>query len=272
MLLERKAIKDCFKLLTPHFIIFVLLGLVYLNLFIASPLSADTEKTYSLYINFTVLENFWFYLTKALYIDAVGIYFSIAGSALILIAAITSSQIRPVLVVCFVGFCMLLGPVLLLSNHLDKLYLYAPHFFLAFAFGALLSVNLHFSIAASICSLIIVITPISSNWAANVHNFYNVKTSNILMQYESFKLISSKIEKGSRLFISGLDRYFNPFSNGPGRAVKIMKKDQSLKLFIEKPKSELSREFCTSTTPKYFFHYEMNQLIDETSTMLENCK
>ncbi len=270
-LLDRRSRGEAVKDLGPYLVVMLVLGSRYIYLLVGSGLVGDSKNIYGLDYS-SILGNSWVYFSKLFYSDAFGWIPSVVALSIMLIASLTSFEYRRMFFVCMCGFLMLLGPTLLLSNHLDALYLYAPHYFIAFSIGALCVLGWHGKLLSFAAGAILVIAPINSLWYANVSNFNDSKSSKNLHQYNSLFRVIGHFEAGSRVYIYGLEPYFNPFSYGPGNSLKIRMRDPSLSVRIEEEKEVLIAEFCSDAIPKYFISYEGFVAKDQTSTIKDYCK
>lgn len=129
-------------------------------------------------------------------------------------AAWRSAQARRVIAVGFAGFVILLGPTLLLSAHLEVLYLYAPHFFVALAVAALLTVPGVCRLGGVAFAAALIVLPAQSKWNKTIMEFNDVKSSMIRDQFEAFDKLSAQLPRGSSVFVAGLEPYHNPFAYG----------------------------------------------------------
>ncbi|MBG1230920.1 glycosyltransferase family 39 protein [Aestuariivirga litoralis] len=269
-LLEKKPIAQLAKDIVPYAAVMILLALRYAFLIMHSDLLTSSSNVYRL--DFTSLvSNLWFYFSYAFYVEAFGPYPAVAAAFAFVIAGVISAEYRHLLGVGLLGFVTLLGPTLLLTSHRDPLYLYAPHFFMAFVIAAGASLGMYWKAFSVIFSILLVVFPLSSAWFMNVLNYHDTKSIAILSQYQSFFNTIGRPERSSSIFISGLETYFNPFSAGPGDSLKIVTKDQTLKVVVEKPDDELRAGFCAAAAPKYFVVYDGNVAKNETEGTLAFC-
>lgn len=270
-LLDRRPLARLAGELLPYLAVMGLIGARYADLLFDSNLLADPQNDpYGLHFG-AVFGNLWFYFSKAFYADAFGIAPAAVVAGAVLVAASASDRYRRLLAVCCGGFAILLGPTLLLTNHPDPLYLYAPHYFLSLAIAALMPLGAVGAGAATVISLSLVVGPLGSAWLANIHGFLEAKSSANRQQFQSFLSAAGEIRTGSTFFITGLEPYFNPFSYGPGHSARIHTKDRSLKFVIELPRDQLVSAFCAAPSPKQFIAYDGVTARRETEAVLGSC-
>lgn len=271
VLLDRRPVGRLATELLPYFAIMFLVGGRYAYLLSGSSLLASPQgDPYGLHFG-GIFGNLWFYYSKAFYADAFGPAPAAGVAILLLAAGAASSRYRRVLALCCGGFVILLGPTLLLTNHLDPLYLYAPHYFLALAIAALIPLGVFGAGAAAVISMSLVVFPLGSAWLANVHGFLEARSSASHQQFQSFLSAAGEIRTGSAFYISGLEPYFNPFAYGPGHSVRVLTRDRSLKFVIDMPKGELTAAFCAEQPPKQFIAYVGVTAKNETEEVLRSC-
>lgn len=273
VLLGRRRILASLKALWPYLIVMALLAGRYVYLFASRPSSpAGSSNPYTLH-PLDLFNNLAVYVGDVFYMDVFGFYGVVAICVAILLGSVVSNAGGwRVVAVGFAGFAILLGPTLLLSNHLDPLYLYAPHFFLAIAIGGLAGRGIPATMIALVTSVVLVVVPPGSNWNKNITNFTLAKGQIMREQFQSFRSLLSGIPGGSTIFISGVEPYFNPFSYGPGYSIKILANDKTINAVLEKPEDQLIAEFCAAKDPKVFVAFKDSAAADTTSTVLSECQ
>jgi len=271
--LDKKSIIQTLQLLVPFIIVMFVFGAryIYLLFYSGTSLLNNSDSSYGLHFS-GILDNIWFYFSKSFYSDAFGLFGVYAVLFSFVLIGIITPRIRMILFFCLSGYLILLGPTLLLSSQLSALYLYAPHFFLAFAVGGLFLAERYWKIFGFIISLALIIMPPSSKLYHNGLNFHEAKSSVNRDQFNAFISLFDVIEKDSTIFISGVERYHNPFSYGPGNSVKINNNDTSLKFKLERPFGELKAEFCETAPPKYFIDFKGVKAINKTQVITESCE
>lgn len=273
VLLGRRKILESLKELLPYLVVTALLAGRYVYLFSATPpLPAGTSNPYALHF-LDVLNNLAVYVGHVFYMEVFGFYGVVAICVAILFGSILSKAGGwRITAVGFAGFAILLGPTLLLSNHLDPLYLYAPHFFLAIAIGGLVGRGIPATVIALAISVIMLVVPPGSGWNKNIINFTLAKGQMARGQFQSFQPLMSGFPSGSTVFISGVEPYFNPFSYGPGYSIKILANDKTLQAVLEKPEDQLVAEFCAKQGPKAFVAFTDAVAVDTTNAVLLTCQ
>ncbi len=272
VLLGRRGILASLKELFPYLVVMALLAGRYVYLFASRPTVGESSSPYTLHL-LDLFNNLAVYVGDIFYMDVFGFY----GVVAICVAILVGSVVRNaggwrVTAVGFAGFAILLGPTLLLSNHLDPLYLYAPHFFLAIAVGGLVGRGVPATVIALVISVILVVVPPGSDWNKNIISATLAKGQMARGQFQSFRPLLSGIPGGSTIFISGVEPYFNPFSYGPGYSIKILANDKTLSAVLEKPEDQLIAEFCAAKGPKVFVAFKDSAAADTTSTVLSKCQ
>lgn len=269
--LEKKPVARVLKELSLYIAVMLVLAGRYAYLMHRSSFVGGQSDAYSFDYG-GLPSNFWFYFSRSFYSDLAGIVPAILAGAIFIVAGIVSPQYRRHLAVGLGGFIILLGPTLLLTNHLEVLYLYAPHFFLAFAIAALFPINVYGNAAALALTAALVAVPAMSGWHANVLKFYDNLSSKYEKQLAAFFQVKGNTEPGAKFYISGLEPHFNTFAFGPGHSVKIKTHDPNLTVIIDKPKDELVAQFCADKSPKYFIAYDGVNAKNETVEILDSCR
>jgi hypothetical protein len=170
------------------------------------------------------------------------------------------------------GFVIMLGPTLLLSAHRHLVYLYAPHFFMALAVGALLGNNRAIPIvAAAIISTAILLPPL---WLYSreytIAHYLGHGEVNQAQFHRALQLLKP-LASETTVFISGLEPFFNPFYFPPNSPLKTASKDDTIKVVVEQPETELMDRFCTTNPPKRFLRFDGPQGNDITSQVEASC-
>jgi hypothetical protein len=271
VILEKKKILETIKLLTPYFAIMLILSGLYLKLlFSSSALLGNKNEIYGLFFS-EIFNACAFYFSKIFDSNSISSIKIISKISVFTLAGFLSLSYRKTLFIGLSGFFIMLGPTLLLANHLDPLYLYAPHFFMAFAIGGLCTINFFWELITILLSISLVFISLNSKHYTNQINFYDTKTALFRDQFNWFRNNFEEIIMNSTIFISGLEPYFNSFSYGPGYSLKIAYKDKNLKVVLEKPKETLQAEFCKAPSPKYFITFDGSKAIDNTKLILDSC-
>lgn len=277
-LLEKQSLKVSITRLWPYWLVMGVMGVWYGVLMQKSAIVGNSDA-YGLHFS-GILENLNYYLGTMFYENlwdpqrrvwnALHVLMILVAGILWILAIVRSAHYRKVFIVCAIGFLGLLGPTLLLKNHLGQLYLYAPHFFLAMAIGALYSLGLMYRIAIPALSIALVAFPLSSQWFHDKRDYYVSHTLQTRDQFELFQKHLPQIASGSQVFIANLAQW-NPFDYQGGKPLKVMRQDASLGLQVDPNVAQLAVRFCKASTPKIFIRMEGNQSFDETAIIKAQC-
>jgi hypothetical protein len=166
---------------------------------------------------------------------------------------------------------ILLAPVLLLPAQPNALYLYAPHFFLSLAIGALVAKRVTSIALVAILAAGILIPPIWTTNRKDVINFYYDKGQANHAMFNSAVQVLTPLPPGARIFVSGVEPVFNPFSMQPGNSLKVAFKDFNLAVESERPEGELAAKFCKAQGPRRFLRFEGTRATDVTAEVAGRC-
>lgn len=277
-LLENEKLKPAFKRLWPYWLVLVVMGIWYLRLMLNTSIVGSSDA-YGLHFS-GLLDNLQYYLGTLFYENlwepdrrvwnAVHIFMVCSSLLLLGLAIGTSNQYRKVALVAIIGFLALLGPTLLLKNHLGQLYLYAPHFFLAFAIGGLFSLGALWQIPTILLTSLLIAIPLGSTWFHEKTIYYVSRTQQSADQYHAFQRHLKKIKPGAQVFIADLAQW-NPLDYQGGKPLMVMKQDSSLRLHAHLPAEQLIEKFCQVSEPKIYIRMEGIQAFDETSLIVQKC-
>ena len=277
-LLEKQSLRASITRLWPYWLVMGVMGVWYGVLMQKSAIVGNSDA-YGLHFS-GILENLNYYLGTMFYENlwdpqrrvwnALHGFMILAAAILWILAIVRSAHYRKVLMVSVIGFLGLLGPTLLLKNHLGQLYLYAPHFFLAMAIGALFPLGLMYRIAIPALGIAIVAFPLSSQWFHEKRDYYVSHTLQTREQFELFQKHLPQIAPGAQVFIANLAQW-NPFDYQGGKPLKVMKQNSSLQLHAHLQDREAIMLFCKSSGPKIFIRMQGAQSIDETKSIRAQC-
>lgn len=271
LLLEKIDLKVSLKRLIPYFLVFLFYATYYFYLYLGVVIPEGDP--YSLQMSIPgVMTNLYIYVKSLFYEQVFGNW--ILASFLLgvfICIFLCSGYLRRVYFFAVSAFVILLGPTLLLAKHVDPLYLYAPHFFMAMSIAALWGDYMLSRVLVSLVSLVLFIWPVNSQYVKNIVQFSIDKRGSCFVQFEEAKRLLDSTPKGARVFISGVEPFFNPFNFGPGSSLKVFLKDNSLQVSVEKPDADLRREFCNSQEPKRFISYNGLKGQDLTREVAEQC-
>lgn|GEM_PF-896240 len=271
LLCERRRIRQILVGLSPYIGIFIVYMACYLLIYAQTPIAADDSyKPHFSAID--VVNNLWHYVLNMFYPDIVGrraIVVAVVG--LVPLVALTAWRRNGVAVWGLASFAILLGPTLLLSRHLDNLYLYAPHFFMALVIGAGFTAGWIGRLIALALTVFVLVAPVVSGLRDGAINFTLNKTEMIQSQYQFAMKHLADAEDNTTVVVSGVEPYFNLFSYGPGDALNIAVWRKKFKVIVERPIEELDQAFCQATGAKRFFHFDGMTGTDLTDEKVEKC-
>ncbi|MEC5216784.1 putative flippase GtrA [Actimicrobium sp. GrIS 1.19] len=266
---ERQKVKDATRQLAPYGIVFLVYLVAYARLYTM----AKIDGAYSLNLSpISILSTLWYYFGEALYHHAVGneVFGGIVFALVIGTGFAYKEGWRPI-VFGLLGFAILLGPTLLLTAHLDTLYLYAPHFLLALAIGAMVGRQRVSTISAVSIAAVLLAAPFYTNFRTNIVNFVLSKGEVAHAQVVAAQMLLAPIQHGETVFISGVEPWANPFSFNEGNSIRLIFLDDSIIVKTDKPESELIPEFCKTAGPKKFLRFDGGSGKDVTATLTSNC-
>lgn len=279
VLLEGQSWKKAFKCLLPYCLVMVVLGLWYLRLLLGSQLMGGNDA-YALRAD-GVLDNLGYYLETLFYENVwdpqrsvwhkVHLALYVLSTGCLVWGLAFSNQFRKVFLVAIAGFLLLLGPTLLLKNHLGELYLYAPHFFIAFGIGGLYFTNHFLRLPVVLLIGLLIAWPFSTQWYRDKANFYVSHIQDTAQQYQNFGVHIEKIKSGTQIFIANIGDW-NAFEYQGGKPLKVRVNDSALQLHTRLNEGQLSALFCKATAPKIFIQMEGNLSLDQSQQKLDLCK
>jgi hypothetical protein len=277
-LLEKQSLRASITRLWPYWIVMGVMGAWYGLLMQKSAIVGNSDA-YGLHFS-GILENLNYYLGTMFYENlwdpqrrvwnAFHGFMILVAAILWVLAVVRSTDYRKVFIVCAIGFLGLLGPTLLLKNHLGQLYLYAPHFFLAMAIGALYPLGLIYRIVIPALCIALIVFPLSSQWFYDKRDYYVSHTLQTREQFELFQKHLPQIAPGSQVFIANLAQW-NSFDYQGGKPLKVMKQDDTLQLQADPSVTELVLRFCKTSAPRIFIRMQGNQSFDETAIIKAQC-
>jgi hypothetical protein len=267
---DGRSLRTAMVRLRFHLVVMGLLALRYLHLAWTSNILGNPEDQYGLTFS-SLPENLWFYWSNLWYADAFGSGPSKVAIGMLVLGSLFSRDYRRFALFSLFSLVVLLGPTLLLTRHLDPLYLYAPHFFSASFVGALVLFGLPGRMLSIVVGFIMVLAPLNSTWYTNTSRFIESKSAMTRSQFDSLNRLIDDFEPGTTIFINGLEPYFNPFSYGPGHSLRVRDQDSSLVVRVQEESNILKTEFCQASYPRRFFSFEGSNAFDETSLISSQC-
>lgn len=278
VLLENESWKVALKRLWPYWLVMATLGLWYLRLLLSSPLLGGNDA-YSLRLD-GVFDNVRYYLDTLFYENiwdpnravwsVVHVVLRLAFFTLLGLGLWFSPQYRRVFLIAILGFLLLLGPTLLLKNHLGELYLYAPHFFLAIALGGLYSAKPVLRWPTLFLIVLMIAWPLNTQWFKDAENYYVSRIQDTEEQYQGIQKHLGEMELGEQIFIADMPDW-NTFEYKQGKPLKVMRQDDTLQLHARLPDDQLFSIYCNTSAPKVFIRIEGNQLLDQSELVNGYC-
>lgn len=272
LLLERRGLWQTIKDTWAVIAVALLMSGAYADLLLHGPkkLLGDSDNVYGLHAS-GIGPNLWWYFSRALYFHALGPWLTIATAALLGAAAFVDTQARRVVAVGLAGFVIMQGPTLMLTAHLEVLYLYASHFFMALAIGVVLSLGRFWKGAGVALSAALVILPAQSEWHRNELQYYDLKSAISRKQFEAFNQLVGDLVPAAVVVISGVEPYQNPFDYGPGYSLSVSRHNYSLTVGVATPEKPLISEFCKPAQQRYYIRFNGTQASDVTAEILRSC-
>jgi hypothetical protein len=272
VLVEKQSIRTTCRQLLPYLIVFTVCGVSYARLLAAvAPVQGDPYQLF--FSPSDAIANLNFYISALFYADSSAKSLLVCGliAALGIGFLLSDDHQKRVGLLGLAGFLIMLGPTLLLSAHRDPLYLYAPHFFMALAIGALFVVPKIPAVVAITAFVVAVVPPLWDHSRDNTINFILAKGEWNQAQLSSAAALLTPLPLHATVAISNVEPFFNPFSAGPGRSLQIIFKDSTMTVILEKPEGELRDTFCAAGGPKRFIRFSGAKALDVTSEVQKAC-
>jgi hypothetical protein len=259
--------------LTPYFVVFVIYAARYAQLAATAPPPVGDPYHLDLSLQ-SAVATLGFYV-RFLFYEETGL--GSAFAALVVVALgvgmIGSDEsAKRTAVFGIAAFVIMLGPVLLIPAHPDALYLYAPHFFMALAIGALFARRRIPLVLGTAVALAAVMPATWNHYRQNIINDYLARGETNRSQFNAAVRLLTPLPRATTVFVSGVEPYFNPFSSGPGVSLKTAFKDGTITVAVEKPYDELVARFCRTTEPKRFLNFAASQSSDVTKEIENSCR
>jgi len=266
----KNILKGYYLILTPS----ILLGGMYLKLYLESRATAPKDDPYII-SPLSFFDNLQFYLG---FFNPVGRFSPETVAALIVSVCLLGLFFRPYhktnfrfITVLVASFLLLLAPVLVLSAQQSALYLYAPHMMFGLIIGTLF--DLHRNVAKFFLFLILIVSyPLVIHSERHALAFTELKSAYVLDVWDGSKEWMESLDEVDKVYISGLEPYFNPFSYGPGDSIKIYSGNKDLEVYVDLLDEELTKKFCTDMGKKLFIKFENTEPLIDTSSRQANCR
>jgi hypothetical protein len=275
LLLERRRIGETAKALWPYFVVVAMLAARYGYLLLSAPPAPGVPYRLQASVA-TVVTNLRFHGLTVLNRQFLG-----TAGALLLLACIAAGLLaarapaRRVAAFGLLGFLVLLGPTLLLphgpGSDYQALYLYAPHFFLALALGAILGAGALSSALALVVAVTLLFSPGWADKRASIEAYYFATGEANRSMLRSALAALGPVQPDATIVIAGVQPYFNPFSAGSGSSLKVVLRDNSLRVVMDQPDSELTDAFCQTRGPRRFLRFDGTQATDVSAETARAC-
>jgi hypothetical protein len=280
------GLKNTFKRISAYIVVFALLGFRYFQLYLdKSSNNVVGEGTgYHLVFDFrSLLENVYWYWCQAFYKPFISpSYFWVVFLIFAIVYIIGDLKLRRVYIFSVFSFIVLLGPVLLFSQQRSTLYLYAPHFFIAFILAATLESKITNKVLGIILMICVSVVPFITDWKLHSTNWHLARRGEVHQQLISgLPLISNRLAANNGdivIFVSGVvpdvSAFINPYAvksylhqpiNNFASNVYV------LGLRSTKNKNEFIKKFCGNLTGKIYLEYLNNMAKDHTQDLEKSC-
>ncbi len=272
VLVERQTLRATTRQLWPYLVVFVVYAARYGQLLATT--HAPPGSLYHLDLSPTgSLATLGFYVATMFYAASPFKLAIVAGmvAAMGVAMMVSKESVQRVALWSLATYLILLGPVLMLPWRKDPLYLYAPHFFFALVVGALIGGKLVTNLLAAVIVVGILLPPLWTHSRQDVINFYFQKGMANRAYYNSAIVSLTPLQRGARVFISGVERIFNPFWMQPGNSLNTAFKDFDLTVEVEKPEAELVAHFCAAAGAKRFLRFDGTRATDVTAEITAGC-
>ncbi|MEO6926660.1 MAG: hypothetical protein ABI129_08305 [Rhodanobacter sp.] len=256
LLLEAPGWRARLRRLAPHAAITAIYVAVYLYFYLVNRPTVVVSGAYQVSISAgTVVENLAYYLTTAFYLrDMVTFQGLWIAGLIITLLAVAASLFSRVGRASLVAAISLLAVVLLLGNQRSPLYLYAPHFFLALA---LCSTRMTSKLATALTTFfvcLLVAWPWHTRSVQNGRNFVLSNGAYSQGLFDDYKRIMQDQPPPTQVTIAVTRPYFDPFTFGsrklgPGDALRIYYRDESIKVDVIKEQAGLDDPCATVVGP-----------------------
>lgn len=289
IILERKKLKQSLKDLWIFFTVSLLIMFRYVYLFFdkSTTVLIGSGTAYNIKLNLLlILNKLYYYFSEVFYKQFCNdLFFYTLFLAFIFVFFISSDQIKRKIYFGILTFITLMGPVLFFDSQCSFVYLYAPHFFLAFTLASSLDNGFTAKLITFIIISCLCIIPFTSNYKKHTTEWYLALRGDVKEQLlSSIALISgSKIldSKHGTLFISGVKPELNAFSTSWALStllgIQIENFEQVIPIYVLGQRraptmDEFLNLFCLIDNPKIHIEFNNNKPYDKTSTLQKQCE
>jgi len=272
---EKQSVRATLKQMAPYLIVFAVLAARYAQL-LTTAAPAEDDPYRLVFTVSTVIASLRFYLSNLFYADIVRPW--VLGILVIgVVGALLTATAHQRRVVAFGlgSFVIMLGPTLFLvtsaTTAYHALYLYTPHFFMALVVGALLGDRYVSRILTLAVALMVLQAPQLTHLRDNTIGYYYESGAANQAMFNSAVRLLTPLPPGATVFVSGVEPFFNPFSYGPGNALKVAFKDFDLAVEVEKPEGQMVAKFCDTGGAKRFLRFDGKLATDVTPEVVGHC-
>jgi hypothetical protein len=293
IIIDNKSLKNTLKDLRFLMILFFCFFLRYVYLIYETKSGGIVAKGTNYYFHISgdvFFRNTLWYLRELFYKYYVYTAVQCMVLLLVFVAFLNGTkESKKIFIYAFVSFLSLLGPLLFIDGNVSELYLYAPHFFLAFGLAALLERHVRMYRTVLSCFLIssvalyIMIVPYYTKMKFYSMEWYLVqRAANKDQLKQALPLIKAKNNPASltqSIFVSGVASGINVFTHGWALRVFLDRQEtatQSMMVYVlgehETATEDLFfKKFCTIKENKIHLLFVNGLIQDETSATLKKC-
>ncbi|HEY8683342.1 MAG TPA: hypothetical protein VIM06_09235 [Rhodanobacter sp.] len=215
--------------LAPHLLVTLIYGVVYLNLYWHHA-SFVSSGPYRMSLTYgSIASGIAYYASGAFYAGiaantATHPVFGLGLALVVVLLAMTSRTGRAALIAAIA----LSSAVLLLSQQRAMFYLYAPHFFLALALCSVAARNRVLTLATMLAAGVLVWWPIHAGILQNAQRFALVNGAYSKTLFGDYAAVMRNEPAPRHVTLIVSKPYFDPFTYGPGNALRLLYGDPSI--------------------------------------------
>lgn len=177
----------------------------------------------------SLMKGVGYYFAFAFYLFAPGSYEPVIGAGVAAAIFVTAlAMFNKVGRFSMLAAIALASPILLLGSQHNRLYLYAPHFFIAALLCGFGVKRKLWTFATTLLVAFLIAWPMYSGFKRDSSNFVLIKGEYSKSLFYAYAETMSDVVPPKRMRISVKETYFDPFSWGQGDAVRIYHRDRSI--------------------------------------------
>jgi hypothetical protein len=281
-------LRDILRRISGYLFVFFLIISRYLWLYFdkASEKLVGSASNYRLTYGFqSIFENLYWYLSEVFYRPFVSpIWLGLILLVFATIFLIGDVKLKKIYIYSLCSFALLLGPVLLFAGQRSSLYLYAPHFFIAFILAAALEGKVFNKILGVLLISFVSIIPFSSNWRHDSTEWMLARRGEVREQLKSgLPMIVDRFNKENGdlvIYVSGVKPYISAYVNAWAILSYLHKPVKNLSenvLYVlgqhtTESKEDFYRKFCSRNRGKLFIEYVNDVAYDRTQDFEKKCE